>query len=123
MNIDSSLLQLLMEIGYLAAGRGLTGAAERIFTGVQAVRPESSYPAISMAIARINAGDFTTAAQYLLEEVAAGRPDNDLSKAFLGMALHLNGMNHESSQILAEVIDNNQDPVAVELAKGLTKSS
>jgi tetratricopeptide (TPR) repeat protein len=115
--IPSGLLQILTEIGYVAAGCGLSRQAESIFTGIIAVRPNSEFSWISYAIAKISMGHLSEAFEMLTKRALVLNPKNDLAKAFLGLILSRVGSHKISEQFLNQVIDENQTPEAVQLAK------
>lgn len=111
-------VQLLMEIGMVAAGNGLFADAEAIFNGVQAIRPESELPLVGRAIIRMQVKKYPEAL-FLLREAMEKNPESDLAMSFLGAALHLSGMNQASREVLGQVVDAGGNPQAVELAKSL----
>jgi tetratricopeptide (TPR) repeat protein len=115
--IPSDLLQILTEIGYMAAGCGWSRQAEAIFTGVITVRPESEFPWISYAIAKISMGQLSEAFEILTKRALILNPRNDLAKAFLGLILRRVGSYKISEHFLNQVVDENQTPEAVQLAK------
>lgn len=115
--IPSDLLQILTEIGYMAAGCGRPVLAESIFTGIIAVRPKSEFPWISYAIAKISMGQLSEAFEMLTKRALVLNPRNDLAKAFLGLILSRVGSHRISEHFLNQVIDENQTPEAVQLAK------
>jgi hypothetical protein len=115
--ISSDLLQILMETGYVAAGCGWKRHVETIFAGIVAVRPESELPWIGFAIAQIAMGQFSEAFETLTKRALVLNPKNDLAKAFLGLILSRIGSHKLSEHLLSQVIDENQTPEAVQLAK------
>jgi tetratricopeptide (TPR) repeat protein len=116
-SIPSNLLQILTEVGYMAAGCGWRQQAESIFNGIIAVRPESEFPWISYAIAKISVGQLSEAFEMLTKRALVLNPRNDLAKAFLGLILSRVGSHKISEHFLHQVVDENQTPEAVQLAK------
>ena len=118
MEVETSLIKLLMELGYVATGQGLHTEAEVIFTGVRAARPKSEYPLIGLAITKMNAGEYEEAIR-LLEEARELNPSNWLSASFLGLAFKLKGEQAKSRAILEEVLQNAQQKEAINMAQAL----
>ena len=118
MNVSTDAVQNLMEVGYVAAGRGLLTHSELIVLGVQAARPESEVPAIGRALARMNAQQPASAAE-VLREALKKRPDADILKSFLGLALQQAGRADESKKLLEEVVAGKRDPQAAAMADAI----
>jgi tetratricopeptide (TPR) repeat protein len=116
-HVPADLLQILMEVGYVAAGCGWKRHVETIFTGIIAVRPRSELPWIGFAIAQIAMGQFSKAFEILTKRALVLNPKNDLAKAFLGLILSRIGSHNISEHLLNQVIDENQTSEAVQLAK------
>lgn len=121
MEVSVEQVQRLMEIGCVAAGRGLFDQAESIFDGLQKIRPESELPKVGRAIGLMNHGKIGEAITQLKAAVEQN-PDSDLAMSFLGMALHLGGLEEASKEVLQQVIDANHDEAAVALAQSLLES-
>lgn len=119
MEIETTLIQLLMEAGYLAGGYGFFEESEKIFDGITAVRPESELPLIGMAVTKMNAGKYEEAARILWDKALKLNPESDLAKSFLGLTLKLSGLIAESQAILKEVLEANKDETAVNMARNL----
>jgi tetratricopeptide (TPR) repeat protein len=119
--LDADDLRLLLEIGYVAAGNGYFQEAEAIFRGVAAKRPESTAPSIGRAIAALNRGSAAEAAA-ILETERTRCPQDDLLRAFLGLALKSAGRTAESVALLNAVLDS-ADPTAANLARALLSSN
>lgn len=118
MNVTTELVRDLMEIGYVAAGRGLAPLAEQIFAGVEAARPESDAPAIGRAVAALNAGEPADAAEILRNSLQT-HPESDVVRAFFGLALRRAGMTQQSDQVLNELVATSRDPSAAALADAI----
>ena len=119
MEIDTKLVQLLMEVGYLAGGHGFFDESIKIFEGIYAVRPESEYPLIGMAVTRMNARKYEEAVKILWGKALKVNPESDLAKSFLGLALKMAGLTSESQTLLREVVEANRCEEAVSMAKNL----
>ncbi len=119
MEIPQQSVQDLMEVGYLAGGYGYFKEAVTIFDGLAAVRPDSEYPHIGLAMTQLGMKQSEEAVRILRDHALPKNPDNSLTKAFLGLALMQAGLNGESENVLNQVIDANQNETAVELARNL----
>lgn len=117
--VQSEMVQLLMDIGYVATGRGFQSQANDIFNGIIAARPNSELPLIGLAVNNLNFGNFIEAAKILSERALVINPYNGTAKCFLAMAVRSLGGKAEAQQLLEEVANNNTDTVSQELAKGL----
>jgi predicted Zn-dependent protease len=119
MEIEAKSLQLLMELGLLAGGYGYVREAETIFEGLKAVRPQSEYPLIGWAIVKMSNNQIDESTRVLEKEALKVNPGSDLARGYLGLALMLAGRAEQSIPILEEVVNNNKDEAAVNLAKGV----
>lgn len=119
MELPANLLKTLTEIGLAAGGYGLKAEAERIFTAVQLLRPESDTAYIGLAVAQLGAGQYDQAATILRDQALKTQPDSSLAKSFLGLALKQAGRNAEADKVLNEVVAANDHPQAVALAQTL----
>ncbi len=115
--IDTAMVQTLMEIGYVAIGRGQQSAAEDIFNGISSARPESELPIIGLAVTKMNFGDFTAAFKLLGENALSINPESDLAKCFLGVVSFYCGAQKESLAIMSDILANSSDEVAIKIAK------
>lgn len=116
MEIDSDLLKLLMEIGFLATDQGRLKEAGAIFEGVAKARPNSAYPRIGLGCVAMGLGEFDRAIELLNAAPAKDDGERDLSLGFLGMALKLAGRNDESRIVLSRLLDNGGNEAAVRMA-------
>jgi Flp pilus assembly protein TadD len=116
MKIDSDLLKLLMETGFMAANGGRLGEAETIFKGLAVARPGSVYPQIGLGCVAMGRGEFEQAAEILRAAPAGERGEQDLCQGFLGMALRLGGNEDECRAVLTRLQDEGENPVAVRMA-------
>lgn len=119
METDEGMLKLLMQIGFLASGRGSISEAETIFSGVRARQPKSAYPLIGKAVNRMNDMDYEGAIRILIGEALAENPESDLAKGFLGFALRKAGLDEQSREVCREVVDAGRDEVAVAMSRAI----
>jgi Flp pilus assembly protein TadD len=119
MEVDTKLVQLLMEIGHIAGGHGYFDEARIIFEGIKAVRPESEYPLIGQAITQLNMGNYAEAARILGEEALGKNPENDLAASLLGLVLKISGLTSESERLLNHIVELDRDQTAVNMAKSI----
>jgi Flp pilus assembly protein TadD len=116
--VSTEVVQLLMEIGYVACGRGLQACAESIFNGIIAARPNSELPLIGLAISKISFGDFLGASRILVEQALKINPDSGLAKSFLAMAVKALGGKSEAEELAKEVAaSETAEPEAKALAE------
>jgi Flp pilus assembly protein TadD len=116
MKIESDLLKLLMEMGFLAVNTGRLGEAAVIFKGVARARPNSAYPRIGLGCVAMGRGDYAGAAEILNNAPATERAERDLCQGFLGMALKLDGRSDECREVLHQLQAEGENEVAVRMA-------
>src|SRR5262245_32868401 len=116
-DIPSQAVKTLMEIGILAAGRGLHEHARTIFEGLEAVRPTSEGPPIGKALIHMSRNEHD-AAVGILREVLTRHPASLEAKMILGLSLKLAGRNAECGSIAKE-LDGTGDAKAKSFAAGL----
>ncbi|UPA28772.1 MAG: HrpB1 family type III secretion system apparatus protein [Verrucomicrobiota bacterium] len=119
--ISAEMLQLLVDIGYVATGCGRKKTAERIFEGVLAARPENEYVYIAYAFMHMVFGEYTAASKLLVEGALHVNPESEMAKAFYGFMLHQVGQRSQSHAVLEEVSAGGHDPDAVKLATKIIK--
>jgi Tfp pilus assembly protein PilF len=117
--VKSEVVQLLMEVGYVAVGRGLQPQADAIFEGVIAARPNSELPLIGLAVSKINFGALTEAAKILSERALAINPDSGMAKSFLAMISKSLGAKSEADDLARYVVETSDDPTAKALAESI----
>ncbi|MDR3144624.1 MAG: hypothetical protein LBT64_03980 [Puniceicoccales bacterium] len=117
--VATELVQLLMELGYVAVGRGLQLQAQAIFDGLAAARPNSEIPLIGLAVCKINFGDFLGASKILAEQALRINPDSGMAKCFLAMAIKEIGGKREAEELIGQVIETCEEPAAKKLAESL----
>jgi lipoprotein NlpI len=115
--MSGELLRMLAEIGFVSTSCGLWAHADAIFKGVQAVRPKSEFPFMSQAIARMTVGDDARAIDILKNHALKINPRNSMAQSFLGVALKRSGKDKEAKELFDMVLEENQDPKAVAMAK------
>ena len=118
MTVSTELVRQLMEVGYVAAGCGLSAEADRIFQGVKAVRPDSEAPVVGRAVAWMNAGKAPEAIGMLQAELQR-LPESDVLMAFLGLAMQMAGLGQASETVLKQVVESGRDPSATAMADAI----
>ncbi|PTX91923.1 hypothetical protein DB346_23485 [Verrucomicrobia bacterium LW23] len=121
--VDTETVQLLLEAGYTAVGVGLTDRADAIFAGLRVLRPESDAPLIGKAVSLISSGKYAEAVKVLENEALAVVPGSPLARAFIGMALQLQGLGSQARETLEAVVAEDSDPSATSLARNLLESN
>jgi tetratricopeptide (TPR) repeat protein len=119
MEIDSELLKLLMEIGFLAGDKGRLPEAQTIFEGVSKARPQSAYPYIGTAYVAMNKSEFEKAIAILRDAPHQDAKEKEISGGFLGMALKFAGYNEEAQRVLSDIKENGIDEIAINMASVL----
>jgi hypothetical protein len=112
-------LQLLMQIGYAACGRGRPAQALAIFEGIAAVRPNSELPLIGLSMALVNGGKLSAALKLLTEEALPRNPKSQITKVMCGMIHRMAGQFAVSDRLLDEVVADGTDAEATEFARQL----
>ena len=112
--IDPDDVNLLTQIGFLAASRGDAKRAEVIFGALLRVRAERAFPHIGLAMTWLNAGRAGDAVAHLRNVSLADKEDNDLVQAFLGLALQLDARASEAQRVLTSVAQTAENTHATE---------
>jgi Flp pilus assembly protein TadD len=99
-------IQLLTQIGYLAAARADVQRAERIFGALALVRPNKAFVHLGVPVALLNAGRTEAAALRLESVQLAPSEDADMVHAFLGLAQQLNGQALQAMRTLRPLADS-----------------
>lgn len=97
-------VQLLTQVGFLAAGRGDVSRALRIFEALALLRPERAFAYVGMTAALLNAARAMDAVQRLHAVRLPDGPETDMLEAFKGLALQFAGRSSESSYVLRQVV-------------------
>ena len=123
MDIDDDLIKLLAELGFIAGGYGLIEQTDALVGALAALRPGSERPYLIQALARMNLQDAAGAEHILREQALRANPDSALAKAYLGMALHLQGRISERDRALNEALaSGDADEDALTLARHLLET-
>ena len=110
------MLQLLTNVGYVAAGCGKKSSAECIFKGVLSARPDNEYAYIASAFMHIVFGEYTEASRLLVEGALKINPDSEMARTFYAFLLHQVGQRAKSRIILDDVTSQGKDVDAVQFA-------
>lgn len=119
MEYDASLLQMLARVGFFASQHGHVEEGQTIFEALRAVRPEHECPILGMASVYMAKGQNEHARELLDKELLHKKPEHAQGRTYKGMSLFLEGRHDEAKPLLQAVVDKNDDPDAVGLAKGL----
>lgn len=122
MDIDDDLIKLLAELAFIAGGYSMVAQSDMIATGLEAIRPDSERPHLVRAITRLNLKDAVTAERILRDQALKIQPNSSMAKAFLGVALHMQGRLNERDRTLREVTAAHDDEDAVQIANDLLGS-
>ncbi len=101
---DASDIQLLTQVGFLAAGRGDVSRALRIFEALALLRPDHAFAFVGLASALMNAGQANEAVQRLQAVKLPTGPEADMLDSFRGLALQLAGRHGESRFLLRQIV-------------------
>ena len=107
-------VQLLAQVGFLAAGRGDAAAALRIFEALALLQPDRAFAYVGQATALLNAGRASEAAQRLHAVHLPAGSEADMLEAFRGLALQLAERRGESTYVLRRLADRARQPGASE---------
>lgn len=103
-------VQMLTQIGFVAAGEGDTRQATAIFAGLQALRPQRAFAWIGEATAWLNAGKPSEAVRCLRNFHVVPGEEGDMVQAFLGLALQFDGQGQASQRLLQAIAFQPIDP-------------
>lgn len=106
--LDSKDIGLLVEIGFIASGRGDVEHAKAIFDALLLLRPERAFAHVGYAVALMNAGRFADASTFLKAARLPEGRESDMVEALLGLALQLEGRAGESEQVLRAVVTRSE---------------
>lgn len=114
MDIDDDLIKLLAELAFVAGGYGMIEQTDAIVAALEVLRPGSERPYLIQALARLNLQDTAGAERILRDRALKANPDSAMAKAYLGLALHLQGRAGERDRVLAEAAaDGDEDAAAL----------
>ncbi len=119
MDMETKMTKLLMEIGFLASGLGMTAKADTIFDAAMVLKPKAENAWVGKAVNRMNAGSPEEAVDLLREKALSVNPDSDAAQNFLGLALKLAGRASEAETVLARVAAQSKEKEAVAMARNL----
>lgn len=119
MDIDDDFIKQLAELGFIAGGYGMLDQADAIVGALETLRPGSERPALIAAVTRLSLQDAPGAEQVLRERALKPNPNSGMVKAYLGLALHLQGRVNERDQILHEALALADDEDAMTMARNL----
>ena len=111
---DSDDLKIMVDVGFVAASRGLVAHAEAIFQAVEAMRPRSEAPAIGLAMVDLAMERPQAAVERLNRAVAT-----PATRAFLGLALMRAGDKDEARAVVDQVLASGQEHPAMEIARAV----
>ncbi|MDR2776542.1 MAG: hypothetical protein LBB17_00640 [Puniceicoccales bacterium] len=115
--VSTEMVRCLMDIGYVATGRGLQSQATSIFNGVVAARPSSELPLIGLAVCKLNFGYVVDAAKILAEQALKLNPNSGTAKCFLAVAIKALGQEQEACDLMHQVCDDTTEPAAKAMAE------
>ncbi|QKV54384.1 hypothetical protein [Comamonas antarctica] len=101
---DKGDVQLLIQVGFLAAGRGDVAAALRIFEALAVLRPEQAFAFVGLGSALMNAGRAGEAVQRLQAVSLPPGAEADMLDSFKALALQLAGRHSESRSLLRQLV-------------------
>lgn len=108
MRPDSADVQLLTQLGFVAAGRGDAPLALRIFDALALLRPHRAFAFVGIACALMNAGRANEAVQRLQAVHLPAGAEADMLHAFQALALQLAGRAGESAHLLRQTAPRRQ---------------
>lgn len=122
--VPPGTVRLLTEIGFLAAGRGRVREALAVLEGVRVLRPGEAASFVGMALAHMNAGDPAEAARLLRDRAlpAVGAEEAGMVRAFLALALKLDGRPRESAEAVDALAASGASEDALRLADAIRQS-
>ncbi|MDR2628619.1 MAG: hypothetical protein LBC30_01330 [Puniceicoccales bacterium] len=116
--VSPEMVRCLMDVGYVATGRGLQSQAINIFNGIIAARPSSELPLIGLAVCKLNFGYVVDAAKILTEQALKLNPSSGIAKCFLAVAIKALGHGQEARDLMHQVCDDAAaDPAAKTMAE------
>ncbi len=101
---DAHDIQLLTQLGFMAAGRGDAARALRIFEALALARPDRAFAFVGQASALMNTGRALEAVQRLQSVKLPDGPEADMLEAFKGLALQLAGRTGERTYVLRQLV-------------------
>lgn len=122
--LPAETVRLLTEVGFLAAGWGMADEAMTIMAGLKELRPARGAAFVGMALAHMNTNRAGEAVRVLRDEAlpAVATEDVDMVRAFLALALKLDGRPRESAEELDRIPPDSSDALAQRMAASLRDS-
>lgn len=112
-------LKMMSRIGAMASELGLHEPAKAILGCLVALRPESPFPSISLALAVSRSGAPRDALAQL-REISKKFPDCDMARVLL--AIHLDVLKEPGApQLIEAVLQHGSDPEALNLARSVAE--
>lgn len=105
MNINTEILQIVSEIGYMACFQGDAERSQAIMAGVDAISTPQAPVKVGLAITKLYAGDIDTAIAILRDDVLVKEPEHMSAKCFLGIALKMQGKEDEARNLFSDVAE------------------
>lgn len=117
MDIPSEIVRKIHEIGFYAAEEGDVATALRIFEGMRAVRPDSVYPDIGIAMTLMLTGKSQEAQQLLLKKKAEHPLHEDEIDAMIAFSFDFEQKKDEAKTIFEQIMIRSENPEWVLIAK------
>lgn len=106
--LSSEEINLVAELGFMAATAGYVVPAIRIFQGLQVLRPVHAFPFVGLAVSRLYVGAFIDAVRVLRENAAGVLHGMDEIELYLGLALYLADQPAESTRVLISLLQRGE---------------
>lgn len=114
-----SALSFLLQASMVAGRHGFVLAADAILKAVEAMRPLHPSPKLARGLIFIYQDKFAEAANWLRSDLLKTDPENDMARAFLAIALHMDGQMDECRSILLELFRTGTNEQALGVAKAV----
>ncbi|WP_283440618.1 tetratricopeptide repeat protein [Noviherbaspirillum suwonense] len=106
--LNADEIRLFVEIGLMACGAGNTAAADSIFSGLRALRPNDPQCYIGLAMARIESGNAQDAVALLQSAAQLPFFNTVEYKVFIALSLIAAGCRNEAERLLRQLITDLQ---------------
>lgn len=117
-DVPAELLRTLMNVGFIAANRGMIAHARQIFDGICAVRPDSEEARMGKAVSLMLTGKLLEPAE-ILADVYKNNPKNELARAFFALVMYLSKAHEAAARVAQNIIESNADAEAVVIAQSI----
>ncbi|MBS0626184.1 MAG: SctF chaperone SctG [Verrucomicrobia bacterium] len=101
---------LFVEAGYIAVNQADEDAAMKLFRAAEMLNPEHSLPKIGFGYLHLHKLELKQACKCF-DEVLAEQPDNEMAKAFLGIAMSMTPTQVSEGEKLLEQSTKSKDPL------------